>query len=497
MPDASGTMPCKGIAIMFDKLKSIFNSQSAEPARAEEKTIMPEPLPELPPEGVPGSSFSDAKRVDTGEAVVQDVVTSLLDIETNGQRNDAVALRLRFLRREPVLDRSEHLIGYELTLRNRHSLADKKPDDTVMLMHDQMLIKSILDLGAERLLQGKLAFINVSPVILDHPLLERLPGNNMVLVLQPQVEFAEQILQRCRQLKERGFKFAVDNPRISPEFLPWCHIADYVRFDISQIDALELGKEVVAILKEAVRPLIAVGVNSEEHLEACRKLAFNYFSGYYFTRPQLTAPHRLDNHRLKVIELLNLVRNHAEIRELEASVKRDAAITYKILRYINSPVNGFRQEIRSIAHAMTLLGYDQLYRWLTLLLFASDNADPRSQLLLKNALVRARLVELLGREKIPAAEQDGLFLVGILSLLEALLNIPIERALENFHLPQQVSLALLKGEGIYAPYLDLAIACEESEQGAIELLAAVCGLDAVKVNAAHVDALVWAEEIED
>ncbi|MFH2212306.1 MAG: EAL domain-containing protein [Pseudomonadota bacterium] len=483
---------------MFEKLKSIFNTQPSEPVSVEEKPVVQEPLPELlPEEGKPDASPFDAKRVDTGEAAAQDVVTSLLDIETNGQRNDAVALRLRFLRREPVLDRSEHLIGYELALRNRHSLAEIKPDDTVLLMHDQMLIKSILDLGAERLLQGKMAFINISPVFLDHPLLERLPGKNVVLVLQPQEEFAEQILARCRQLKERGFKFAVDNPRNRPEYLPWCQIADYVRFDISQTDALELSKEIVSILKVSVRPLIAVGVNSEEHLEACRKLAFNYFEGYYFTKPQLTAPHRLDNHRLKVIELLNLVRSHAEIKELEASVKRDAAITFKILRYINSPVNGFRQEIRSIAHAMTLLGYDQLYRWLTLLLFTSEKADPRSQVLLKNALVRARMVELLGKEKISSAEQDGLFLVGILSLLEALLNIPMEKALEGFHLPQQVSLALLKGEGIYAPYLDLAIACEEFEQEQIELLAAVCGLDAAKVNAAHVDALVWAEDIEN
>lgn len=483
---------------MFEKLKSIFNTQPSEPVSVEEKPVVQEPLPELlPDEGKPDASPYDAKRVDTGEAAAQEVVTSLLDIETNGQRNDAVALRLRFLRREPVLDRSEHLIGYELALRNRHSLAEIKPDDTVLLMHDQMLIKSILDLGAERLLQGKMAFINISPVFLDHPLLERLPGKNVVLVLQPQEEFAEQILARCRQLKERGFKFAVDNPRNRPEYLPWCQIADYVRFDISQTDALELSKEIVSILKVSVRPLIAVGVNSEEHLEACRKLAFNYFEGYYFTRPQLTAPHRLDNHRLKVIELLNLVRSHAEIKELEASVKRDAAITFKILRYINSPVNGFRQEIRSIAHAMTLLGYDQLYRWLTLLLFTSEKADPRSQVLLKNALVRARMVELLGKEKISSAEQDGLFLVGILSLLEALLNIPMEKALEGFHLPQQVSLALLKGEGIYAPYLDLAIACEEFEQEQIELLAAVCGLDAAKVNAAHVDALVWAEDIEN
>lgn len=484
---------------MFEKIKSFLKPdqpQSAPRIEAADRTQKLPPLLRLPPDENLVPSPYDAKVVDTGKEAPSEAVSSLLDIETNGNRSDAVALRLRFLRREPVLDRAQQLIGYELSLRNRHSLADVKPDDTVMLMNDQMLLKSILDLGAERLLQGKQAFVNVTSLILDHPLIERLPGHNIVFALQPQDEFAEQIIARCRQLKERGFKFAIDNPRNQKGLLPWLQMTDYVRFNISQIDALELGKEVVAILKMAVRPLIALGVDSEEHFEAGRKLAFNYFEGYYFTKPQPSAPPRLDSHRIKVIELLNLVRNQAEIKDLEASVKRDAAITFKILRYINSPASGLRQEIRSIAHALTLLGYDQMYRWLTLLLFTSERGDGRSQILLKNALVRARLVELLGKDKVSGAEQDGLFLVGILSLLDVLLNVPMETALANFHLPQPVSQALLKHEGIYAPYLDLAVACEEFDQEQIELLASACGLDAAKVNAAHVDALVWAEEVE-
>jgi len=482
---------------MFEKLKSFLKpNQPPSSPMLEAVECIPSLLPQLPPDDTPEPPLYDAKVVDTGKDAPGEAVSSLLDIETNGNRSDAVALRLRFLRREPVLDRAEQLIGYELALRNRHSPADKKPDDTVMLMNDQMLLKSILDLGAERLLQGKQAFVSVTPLILDHPLLERLPGHNVVLALQPQDEFAEQIIARCRQLKGRGFKFAIDNPRAQAGLLPWLQMADYVRFNISQRDALELGKEVVALLKMAVRPLIALGVDSEEHFEACRKLAFNYFEGYYFAKPQPSAPHRLDNQRIKVIELLNLVRSHAEIKELEDSVKRDAAITFKILRYINSPASGLQQEIRSIAHALTLLGYDQMYRWLTLLLFTSEKSDGRSQILLKNALVRARLVELLGMDKISGADQDGLFLVGILSLLDVLLNVPMETALANFHLPQSVSQALLEDAGIYAPYLDLAIACEEFDQEQIGLLASACGLDAAKVNAAHVDALVWAEEVE-
>jgi EAL and modified HD-GYP domain-containing signal transduction protein len=297
-------------------------------------------------------------------------------------------------------------------------------------------------------------------------------------------------------LKARGFKFVIDVSVCRPEIDIWLKIADYVRFNIAEMNAIDLGKEIVSVLKSGVRPLIAMGVDSEEHFQASRKLAFNYFSGYYFTKPQTSSPARLDNHRLKVIELLNLVRSRAEIKELEASVKRDAAITFKILRYVNSAANGLLQEIHSIAHALTLLGYDQMYRWLTLLLFISDKPDPRSMIQLKNALVRARLVELLGKDKIAGADQDGLFLVGILSVLDVLLKVPMAKALENFHLPQQVSLALLERKGIYAPYLGLAIACEAFDQKAIEIWAQTCGLDALKVNAAHVDAMVWAEEID-
>lgn len=485
---------------MFEKFKSLLKSNQPPISPAIEMaghapSPLP-PLPRLPPDDEPEPSPYDAKVVDTAKDAPSEAVSSLLDIETNGNRSDALALRLSFLRREPVLDRAEQLVGYELALRNRRSLADAKPDPTVMLMNDQMLLKSILDLGVERLLQGKRAFVGITPLMLDHPLLQRLPGHNIVLALQPQDALDEKLAARCRQLKERGFKFALDNPLDQAGLLPWLKIADYVRFNISQINALELGKAVVATLEMAVRPLIALGVDTDDHFEASRKLGFDYFEGYYFARQQAFAPHRLDNHRIKVIELLNLVRSHAEIRELEASVKRDAAITYKILRYINSPASGLRQEIRSIAHALTLLGYDQMYRWLTLLLFSGEKRDGRSQVLLNNALVRARLVELLGQEKISGTDQDGLFLVGILSLLDVLLNVPMATALANFHLPPPVSQALLERQGIYAPYLDLAIACEEFDQAQIGLLASACGLNAAKVNAAHVDALVWAEDVE-
>ena len=130
------------------------------------------------------------------------------------------------------------------------------------------------------------------------------------------------------------------------------------------------------------------------------------------------------------------------------------------------------------------------------MLFTSGKADPRSKALLQNALVRARMTELLGQGKLSPAEREGLFIVGIFSLLDVLLNVPMEQALERLQLPDQVMAALARREGVYAPFLALSVACEEADQEAIIEYAAACGLDANEVNTAQVKALVWAEEID-
>ena len=196
------------------------------------------------------------------------------------------------------------------------------------------------------------------------------------------------------------------------------------------------------------------------------------------------------------MELLNMVRNRSEIAALEKVLRRDPVLSYKLLRYINAPVNGLLQEVHSIAHALIILGYNQLYRWLTLLLFSSGEHIPQAQALLRSALVRARLVELLGWDRIESAEREGLFIVGVFSLLDALFNVPMERALADLHLPEPVMQALVHRVGIYAPFLELAVACESADQDQIERYAGLCGLDAATVNAMHGDALAWAEELE-
>lgn len=431
--------------------------------------------------------------VDTGSADGEKIVTHVLSVATHGKRTKAPEMLKRFLGRQPVLDASYKLVGYELKLRNKGTSGNAL-SETMQHMLDEMLLVSVADLEYFQALGQKLTFIGISLRNLGNPVLTELP-KSVVYAIRLEEEALEETLQHCQALVAAGYHILLDDFEYRPEYAPFIRLARYVRIDTWSQDALALGEQAVEILKHGSPTLIANHVETDEVFEACKKLSFNLFQGYHFTRMQPTQPNRVDASRIRVMELLNMAMNHAEISQLEEKLKLDAVLSYKLINYINSPANGLPQKIRSIAHALVMMGYDQLYRWLTLLLFVSGKPDARSQALLKNALVRARLTEMLGRPRLPHDQQEGLFIVGIFSLLDALLNLPMDQVISRMNLPDLVVQALLKREGVYGPYLELAIACEDFDQDLITTYATACGMTPDEVNIAHVKALIWAEEV--
>lgn len=476
----------------------------------EEKTVpgkpasVPEPAVAAPAPSVasavplidPLKPAAEEEVIDTGRFATDNVVASVPEIQTNGQRTSAERLRQKIVGRLPVLDRSQHIIGYELLLRSKVLPKVKKPDTALQLMQDEALIRCLADLNIERMLENKFAFVSISSAMLESPLLSKLPSSGVVLAVRPDLTKLEDILLRCRELRSQGFRIALDDFELKRELSAFLPIASYVRVDVSMFNAIELRNLADHFLDTPGSPqLVANNVATDDDFDACHKMHFHCFEGNYFLHLRPSLPSRVDSDITRVMELLNMVKSQVEISRLEEGFKLDAVLSYKLLRYINAPVNGLQQHIRSIAHALVILGYNQLYRWLTLLMFTSGSVDPRNRALLQNALVRARMTELLGRGKLPPGEQEGLFIVGIFSLLDALLNEPMEQALGRLSLPDQVVRALVRREGVYAPYLALAVACEEADQDAVDQHAAACGLNADEVNAAQMDALVWAEEI--
>jgi EAL and modified HD-GYP domain-containing signal transduction protein len=278
--------------------------------------------------------------------------------------------------------------------------------------------------------------------------------------------------------------------------IPLARQSRYLRFDVGGNDLMALCDRLMRIQGIQEPRLIARNVETEETFAACRKLSFDLFQGYFFTQPRPSAARAIDTSRLRIIKLLNLVMSHTGFPLIEAQFKSDPGLSYKMLRFINSPAVGLHHQIRSIGHALLLLGHDQLYRWLTLLLFTHQEANGRSQALLKNALVRARFAEILGENRLAKEYRGGLFIVGILSMLDALLNLPMDQVLTVLNLAEPIVEALLHGRGVYAPYLHLASACESSDRQAIGQLTEALCLCPEAVNLAHLNALIWSEGMD-
>jgi len=398
----------------------------------------------------------------------------------------------RFLIRQPLLDVRYRVLGYEFGLRDRMPVEVLPGASGLDQARDEHLIASVVDLEFQHALGEKLTLLDLAPASLDNPMLAQLPPGKIGLALAASTP---ELSRRSAALAGADLLPVLDDDGANPPVAlpPGC---DVVRLDSGRHDALSLGERAGYLRHLGVKRLIAGNVGSEEAFEVCRKLAFDIYQGDFLALPRATGARKLDAGVVQVMELLNLAREQAPIDRMEAAIKRNAVLTYRLLRYINSPANGLGRAMQSIGQALLWLGHDPLYRWLTLLLFSAGGGDGRGEALLRNALVRARFMENLGAPRLEPGQRGGLFIVGILSHLDALLNLPMSQAIEPLKLPDAMRDALLDGTGRYAPWLRLARACEHFDQDAVATLATGNGLSADEVNLAHVNALIWSESVE-
>lgn len=405
-----------------------------------------------------------------------------------------------FICREPMLDSSGRMAGYEFMLRKSPRNKVRHETRAVLRLYDEVLLRNVIDMEIGRLLGSRLAFIGISVASLGCRLFESLPKKGVVLVIRPASELIEQpeeTLAHLKALKEEGFLIALEDFSDVPELSPFLQATDLAIIDVFSEDTQRLSYRVDSLYSQnpGIR-LIAKNVESTEAYEACRKLRFDYFQGPFLTRLEELEQPKVSTNRIRLFELLNLIQKDADNTELVKVFKLDPMLTYKFLRYINSAGGGLVTKVAAIEHAIAVLGQKKLYRWLTLLLYSGGTVNPQDWALMENAMVRGRMTETLGQEMFPPGELDNLFIVGFFSLLDVLLRMPMGKALAHLNLSEELIQALVYKEGKYAPYLELAIACEQFDPERIAELAADCGLDVPKVNLAHIDAMLWALEVE-
>lgn len=397
-----------------------------------------------------------------------------------------------YIARQPIVDADHDLIAYELLFR--HSAhAQRAHIETDVDAGITVISNTLFNMGTEWLLKGKLAFVNMEASMLMSSFSTLLPKENVVIEVLETVRVTPEVLERLRELREAGYRFALDDFNYLPESESLLPLADYVKLDVLAHTPEELTRMVHAIRRYPVK-LVAEKVETPEQFRHCRSLGFDYFQGYYFARPENIVTRVINPTHATVLQLMEKVRTDADVKDLENLFKKDVALTFKLLRYINSAGFGLSCEVQSIRHAVSILGMQPLYRWLSLLLVTAGTG-PTAPTLARTAITRGRLCELLGKQSLARNDQDNLFIVGVFSLLPALLEITMDQLLERVVIPESFADALLNRQGLYGPFLALAEAMESGEPQRLEDLSTSLMLTPDRVNEAHMQALAWVEQL--
>ena len=398
-----------------------------------------------------------------------------------------------FIGRQPILNSEQKLIAYELLFRSSAQAGSAGVTDDVQAT-SRLLINTFNNFGVERVLGNKKAFINVSAGLLESDVLELLPADKVVLEILEGVEPTADVVARCQALKTKGYQFALDDFTYRREYEPLLGVASFVKFDLRTLGPARVGEQ-LALLRGRGLSFLAEKVETRAEFNACRTLLINHYQGYYFAKPETLSMKRLDPSSQMLLQLFGLVTSGADPEAIETGFRQDVALSYNLLRYMNSVGFGLLHKVETIRHALVILGNVKLARWLTLLLFSSSKSNPAPHALFRTALVRARLAELLGQARLRSTDHDYLFMCGMFSLLDAMLDAPLADSINNLNLPQAVSAALLQGDGPYAPYLALSRACEDGEPAGLRTLASSLGLNLTEVTRLQMEAMVWAESI--
>lgn len=396
-----------------------------------------------------------------------------------------------YVARQPILDASGQVFGYELLYRAAaDAVSCQDPRD---LAAARVLNDAVLTLGLDTLTGGRRAFINITRHMLLSDLATVLSPETVVIEVLENVGVDDEVIAACRRLRERGYALALDDFTFATGAAALIPFARYVKVDVLNTSTEE-RRAIEKAVPDGVK-LIAEKVESSEVFEEARALGYALFQGYYFCRPTTFSGGALSARRLAYARLLAaLNKPNVSVNGVEDLIKHDASLTYRVLRCINSAAFGVRREIHSIRQALVLLGLEQVRKWASVWALAGLNGGATSELV-TIAILRARSCELVATQALGADDASEFFLLGLCSVLDAMLGQPMETAIVELPLSDNVRRALLGEQNDARSVLDAVIAHERGEWDEAARIAAGVSVHAERLPLAYADALRWAREL--
>ncbi len=403
-----------------------------------------------------------------------------------------------FLARQPILDRTQSIVAYELLFRGSQANFAQIDDELHATAH--VIITLFNEMGVQSVLGKELGFINVNATMLMSDMILMLPKEQMVIELLETIEITPMILEQCRKLKQAGFTLALDDFAVMQEqYQELLPIVDIIKVDLTQVPPDALAETTQRLQKYPAK-LLAEKVETRAEFENCTRLGFHFFQGYYFAKPVILSGKRAEPSTIALFKLLSLIMDDAATAALESAIKSDSNLTYNLLKLVNSVGVGAKQKVDSLAKAILVIGRRQMQRWLQLLLYSINNQGQTSNPLMQLAATRAKMLEIVCREldNKDAVLQEHAFITGTFSLLDTLLSLPMTEIMAKLSVHDEISLALTQREGTLGHILKLIETLEKGDFDAVEeQLKLFPGLNATLLNAAQIEAIGWVRSLNE
>ncbi len=397
----------------------------------------------------------------------------------------------RFIARQPILTRDEQVFGYELLFRD--GVENYFHCSDVEAAARSTLDASML-MGLDVLCGGRRAFVNCTYEVLLKDYITLLPANQTVIEILESVDPDPLVIAACQRMKEAGYLIALDDFDIGDPREVLTDFADIIKVDVKHVSAKRQAEIIKRYGPWRCR-LLAEKVETREEFLAARNAGFVYFQGYFFSRPEILTTHEIPANRLNYIRMLKAVsKPELDANEIERLVKSDASICYRLLRYLNSAAFAFGSEIHSVKHGLSLLGERQVRRWVRLVATLGAAQQKSTELVLM-ALARARFCELLS-PKVSHGDSD-LFLLGLLSLIDVMLEVPMATLLEQVPVDQETKAVLLGGASRLRPLYQLLLARESGDWQAVKEFATQLKITEAEVAEVYWEAMQWARQVNE
>jgi EAL and modified HD-GYP domain-containing signal transduction protein len=379
--------------------------------------------------------------------------------------------------RQPILKSSLNLYGYEFLYRPIQNEAPQSHSITA-----EVIASSALDLGLKKAANNHFIFLNMSYDDLFSPLIEALPSEQVILELLEDIRPDSKLVKRAQELSAKGFSFALDDFVYTPDWDPLIALASIIKFDLT-VTSIDVNKALIEKLQPYPIQFLAEKVETLDEFKAYKDIGCELFQGYFFCKPELVQGKAVSASTLAITKLLaDINRTDISITELESTVERDPNLTHMLLKYLNSANFSFKNPIERIKQAIVILGINETKKWVTLISLRSIPSKPLE--LIKHALVRAKLAELIALEN-TEKNPNSFFLMGLLSTIDALLDITMKEALKLMPLKDEILEALLEQKGEMGRVLSIIIDHEQQLNWPIDQ----------DYSTQYIDACQWADDV--